>query len=245
MAAKNVNKITSMNPIALARILSRSYVPHRYIHYYKQLRKQTQKTVPDFSRIMNKSSATSLIRDEIVKKNNINAEKRYEIQQAADQVRKSNDMLKEHYLLKRQEQASLIKGALQQLPMLSRKLNDIMARDWVSSIQNPPVVKINRCYGLETKSNIVDYKPQVSGCFNRWHMKIPSQKLEIPDENKTQSSYRSRKSFKVLKPPEVELPEKKLRNERNEQKPTPISKIAKKAMQMWQIGDRRIPRLDC
>ncbi|EDW02908.1 GH10781 [Drosophila grimshawi] len=79
---------------------------------------------------MNKSSATSLIRDEIVKKNNINAEKRYEIQQAADQVRKSNDMLKEHYLLKRQEQASLIKGALQQLPMLSRKLNDIMARDW-------------------------------------------------------------------------------------------------------------------
>ncbi|KRF80966.1 uncharacterized protein [Drosophila virilis] len=251
MAAKNINKINSMSLFGLAqRLPTTPYsgcASHRYVTSFKQLKKPI--TEPDYSKFISKNSAISLINEERSRKS-MPTEKRLETHLAAEQVRKCNEILKEHYLQRRKLQEKILSGVDIQEPTLSKKLKDLMAHEAVSSTKNHyKVENLRRFNGMENNRCLVDCRPQTSGFVRRWHMRIPARMLSEYDQkhlselDMTILSKRGRKVDKIVKPPEKKHQATPSPNKSNE----PENKLFmenSKNQRMWQIGSRKIPRLD-
>ncbi|XP_030561548.1 uncharacterized protein LOC115763217 isoform X2 [Drosophila novamexicana] len=248
MAAKNLNKINSIGLFGLAQRLPKSCAPHRCVTSFKQLKKPI--TEPDYSKFISKNSAISLINEERSRKSVPNSEKRLETHLAAEQVRKCNEILKEHYLQRRKLQEKILSGVDIQEPTLSKKLKDLMAHEALSSTKNHYKVEyLRRFNGMENNRCLVDYRPQTSGFVKRWHMRIPTRMLSEYDQkhlselDMTILSKRGRKVDKILKPPEKK-PHAIPSPNKNTEPENKLFMENSKNQRMWQIGSRKIPRLD-
>ncbi|XP_064553641.1 uncharacterized protein LOC135438997 [Drosophila montana] len=252
MAAKNINKINSMSLFGLTKRFPNTpysgYSAHRYVTSFKQLKKPIPE--PNYSKFLSKSSAISLIHEERSRHGMPITEKRLESHLAAEQIRKCNEILKEHYLQRRKLQEKVLTGEDLQEPTLSRKLKEIMAHEVMSSTKNHyKVENLRRFHGMENNRCLVDFRPQTSGFVRRWQMKIPLRMLSEYDQqhlselDKTILSKRSRKVEKLIKPPEKKNQEKLHLKKKNEPEKI-ISKENSKNQKMWQIGSRKIPRLE-
>ncbi|XP_034473280.1 uncharacterized protein LOC117780746 isoform X2 [Drosophila innubila] len=250
MAAKN--KINSLNLFGFAKRFPKGYSPQRNVTSCSQLRKRPQTNEPDYSKFLSKESAIYMVREAKALNRKSCKERRLENEQAEAQLRKCNNILKEHYLQRREQGQKVLNGRfaqLEELPTISKKLKAIMALNATTKpIETTSLDDLKQCHAFECKRYPIDYKPQNGGRLNRWRMKVPykrAQNLIDKDSAEASTSSSSAKRVRKVQPPEIPRP-KDVQTWESIQPDKLLSsnQTKNKFKNMWQIGARYIPRLN-
>ncbi|XP_017858097.1 PREDICTED: uncharacterized protein LOC108610478 isoform X1 [Drosophila arizonae] len=256
MAVKNINKINSLNLFGFIKRFPKDTVilgwaPHRNVTSCNQLKRHAQKknNVPNYSNVLSKTSATRQVNEENSRNGVPFDGRQFENQLAAERIRQSNEILKDHYLKRRHMLRTLIYDVKKPIPEFSKKLKGIMAQetDDTNETVSADMMRTSHDYPSrrcrpEAKDDLTE--DSVKDRHMKFHKRrqINSDVDELPELDDYLATRRSRKAAKVLRPPDS--------YKYGEIKPTEfkehrlLAHQRERVKKMWQIGSRQIPRLE-
>jgi len=138
------------------------FAAQRNVMSCSRLMKRPQTNEPDYTHFLGKDSAIYLVKVGKAFNRKSFKERHLEIEHAEAQLRKSNKILKEHYLNRRKHWQKTFKGSLQhiqQIPTLSTKLKSIMALNASPKpLETTSFDDLKVCSGMECKRHTIDMK---------------------------------------------------------------------------------------
>lgn len=201
--------------------------------------------MPNYSNVLSKTSATRQVNEETTRNGAPLDGRQFENLLAAERVRQSNEILKDHYLKRRNMLRTLINDVKKTIPEFSKKLKGIMAHDTDDTNETVSANMMatsdgypSRRYRPEPKDDSTEDSDSES--VKDWHMKLHKRRQinsdvdELPELDDYMATRRSRKAAKVLRPKDSykygEIKPTELKEHRL------LAHQRERVKKMWQIG---------
>lgn len=218
------------------------WAPHRHVTTYNQLRKHAlkKKNLLNYSSDLCKSSPTRLVNEKNARNGTTPFDARqFENMLAAEQIRQSNEILKEHYLKRRRMLKTLAHGVEKPIPKFTKKLQSIMGLDIESTDDtvSSNIIRTSDCYQIASSR---DDKYEISGEAECSHIKVPKRRQQNSDEEDSiqPDDYprirRTRKAARLVKSRNCKILDDFTQGKYKERL---LASDRDRVKKMWQIGE--------